>query len=105
MTTTPQAPPDGPFTTEAEAHQSLLARRPDTDPHLPPAARHDHLLQAVTDAGVTLGAFDARIVAWLTHTWEATTTAVFAGLITRAHHAGKTTTATAHPHHREHRTT
>ncbi|WP_322750960.1 MULTISPECIES: hypothetical protein [unclassified Frankia] len=44
--------------------------------------------------GVTLGAFDARIVAWLAHTWEATTVAVLAGLITRAHHAGRTASTT-----------
>ncbi len=72
----------GPFTTEAEA-------RPVRDRAHAARIRHDHLLQAVAAAGVTLGAFDAEIVAWLAHTWEPTTVAVFAGLITRAHTAGK----------------
>jgi hypothetical protein len=88
----PAAPPDGPFTTETEARHSLLAHgvHTDADPTLAPGLRHDHLLRAVAAAGVTLGAFDARIVAWLARTWEATTVAVFAGLITRAHLAGRT---------------
>ncbi|WP_045875804.1 hypothetical protein [Pseudofrankia sp. DC12] len=100
MTTTGQAPPDGPFTTEAQARHSPLARavHTDFDPLQAPALRHDHLLAVLTATGVTLGAFDARIVAWLARTWEATTIAVLAGLITRANHAGKTTTTC--PHHR-----
>jgi hypothetical protein len=39
-------------------------------------------------AGVQLGAYDARIVAWLGN-WEAQTCAVIAGLIRRAYEAGK----------------
>ena len=90
--THPTTSPDGPFTTEAEARHSPFVRRHHALPdlHLAPGLRHDHLLRAITAADVTLGAFDARIVAWLARTWEATTIAVLAGLITRAHHAGKT---------------
>lgn len=39
-------------------------------------------------AGVTLGAYDARLVAWL-GTWGPEECAVFAGLIQRAHEAGR----------------
>jgi hypothetical protein len=38
-------------------------------------------------AGVTLGRFDARILAWLAN-YEPGTCAVIAGLVTRAHDAG-----------------
>jgi hypothetical protein len=41
------------------------------------------LLDAVADAGVELGAYDARILRWLAG-WEPQTCAVIAGLITRA---------------------
>jgi hypothetical protein len=41
-------------------------------------------------AGVQLGAYDHRILIWLT-AWEPATCAVIAGLITRAHAAGQDT--------------
>ncbi|WP_239310091.1 hypothetical protein [Frankia sp. Cj3] len=98
----PTSPPDGPFTTEAEARHSPLARRvhTDFDPRPAPSLRHDGLLRAIAAADVTLGAFDARIVAWLARSWEATTVAVVAGVITRAHLAGRiagATEARSHP--------
>ena len=43
---------------------------------------------ALSAAGVDLGAYDKRIVNWLGN-WEAQTCAVIAGLIYRAHAAGK----------------
>jgi hypothetical protein len=46
------------------------------------------LEDACRAAGVQLGAYDYRILVWLTG-WEPTTCAVIAGLITRAHEAGK----------------
>jgi hypothetical protein len=46
-----------------------------------------HLADACESAGVTLGAFDARIVTWLA-SWEPETCAVVAGLISRAFAAG-----------------
>jgi hypothetical protein len=46
------------------------------------------LEDALTAAGVELGAYDQRIVNWLAG-WEAQTCAVIAGLITRAHAAGQ----------------
>lgn len=46
------------------------------------------LRDACEQAGVILGTYDARIVAWLAG-WEPEACAVVAGLITRAHEAGK----------------
>lgn len=46
------------------------------------------LMDACTDAGVAVGAYDSRILQWLTK-WEPQTVAVIAGLITRAHEAGR----------------
>jgi hypothetical protein len=50
---------------------------------------HRLLCEALSAAGVELGAFDHRIIWWLAG-WEPTTCAVVAGLITRAHAAGST---------------
>jgi len=64
--------PGGPFATEPEARRVVppwtgpRPRRP--RPALAARVRHDHLLQAVTAAGVTLGAFDAEGDAWLADT-------------------------------------
>jgi hypothetical protein len=49
---------------------------------------HQLLESACTTAGVTLGAYDHRILLWLAG-WEPSTVAVVAGLITRAHEAGR----------------
>lgn len=76
----------GPYATAADARCLPVAR----DPALSRQIRHDHLTRAVAEAGVTLGAFDAEIVAWLARTWEPETVAVLAGLVTRAHAAGRT---------------
>ena len=46
------------------------------------------ILAACEAAGVELGAYDAHVIAWLGN-WEPATCAVFAGLIIRAHEAGK----------------
>ena len=46
-----------------------------------------YLREACDQASVTLGAFDARILAWLAG-WEPETCAVVAGLVTRANAAG-----------------
>ena len=43
---------------------------------------------ACTAAGVELGAFDRRVLAWLSG-WEPETCAVIAGLVTRAYAAGR----------------
>lgn len=45
---------------------------------------------------MTVGAFDARILAWLAG-WEPETCAVIAGLVTRAHAAGLAAGSTAGP--------
>ena len=46
-----------------------------------------YLRAACEQAGVALGAFDTRILAWLAG-WEPETCAVVAGLVTRAYAAG-----------------
>jgi hypothetical protein len=50
-------------------------------------ARIDYLVSALTDAGVELGEYDARIAAWLAD-WETETLQVLVGWIERAHAAG-----------------
>ena len=83
--------PAGPFETEREARAAALAAAGPPRPGwsiLNEAQRHNMLLDACTDAGVAVGAYDSRIVAWLTH-WEDPTVAVIAGLISRAHAAGR----------------
>lgn len=85
---------NGPFQTEREASgtkavQAVYAAF-DADPG--PGKMRPHnvamLTAACAEAGVALGAFDARQLEWL-GTWEPHTCAVIAGLITRAHEAGK----------------
>jgi hypothetical protein len=81
----------GPFGTEREARAAALAAAGPPRPGwsiLNEAQRHNLLLAVCADAGVTLGEYDSRILAWLTH-WEDATVAVIAGLITRAHAAGQ----------------
>lgn len=51
------------------------------------------LVDACLMAGVELGAFDRRVLAWLSG-WEPETAAVIAGLITRAHAAGRARSGT-----------
>ncbi len=46
------------------------------------------LLGACSRAGVTLGEYDAQMLAWLSG-WEPWVIAVIVGLIERAHQAGK----------------
>jgi hypothetical protein len=55
-------------------------------------ANHARLTEACQSAGVTLGAYDARILAWLAN-YEPETCAVVTGLIKRAHDAGLLTLA------------
>ena len=46
------------------------------------------LVDACTMSGVELGAFDRRVLSWLSG-YEGETAVVIAGLITRAHAAGR----------------
>jgi hypothetical protein len=78
--------PAGPFETEREARAVALAAAGPPRPGwsiLNEAQRHNMLLDACEAAGLQLGDYDRRILAWLTH-WEDSTVAVIAGLITRA---------------------
>jgi hypothetical protein len=76
----------GPFETGCEARQA--ARPLPEDPHQWPAANERQLRAAIEAAGITLGVYDEVITRWLAG-WEPATCTVIAGLIRRAHEAGK----------------
>jgi hypothetical protein len=84
----------GPFETERQARETPAVRAVhaafDISPGAGRMAPHNRnmLDAACTAAGVDVGAFDDRILGWLA-TWEPTTCAVIAGLITRARAAGE----------------
>jgi hypothetical protein len=81
----------GPYETErqaADAARHIYDSPPGTGAWT--AGNHRLLLDACASAGVYLGAYDHRIIEWLTG-WESATCAVIAGLITRAHAAGQDT--------------
>ncbi|BEL07857.1 hypothetical protein Q0Z83_060480 [Actinoplanes sichuanensis] len=88
----------GPYDTETQAAAEPLATEVRAVPlsnkpgGVVAALQLSHLREACTDAGVELGRFDARILAWLA-TYEATTVQVVVGLISRAHAAGAKQTA------------
>jgi len=80
--------PVGPFATEQEARNSAAVREVwaarDAAPGRPLDAANARVITSACDrAGVELGAFDRRIVAWLAG-WEPATVAVVAGMISRA---------------------
>ena len=84
----------GPFETEREARelpavQAVYAAFR-ADPGVGHMAPHSlrMLSEACAAAGTGPGAFDRRVLAWLSE-WEPETAAVVAGLITRAHDAGR----------------
>jgi hypothetical protein len=70
---------------DALVDQALRDRRPVAGQHVPHHLRI--LMDACSDSGVFVGAFDLRILTWLAN-YEDTTCAVIAGLIRRAHEAG-----------------
>ena len=84
----------GPFETEREARElpavQAVYRAFDADPGAGKMAPHTRqmLEAACAAAGVDLGAFDRRILTWLSG-WEPTTVAVVVGLIARAHESGR----------------
>jgi hypothetical protein len=80
----------GPFETEAEARavpvvRAVYAAEPGTGQWR--QLQHRMLCEAVSAAGVEVGAFDHRILVWLAG-FEPETCAVVAGLISRANAAG-----------------
>ena len=78
----------GPFETETDArHASLWGRLLSDDDLTIPEANMTDLETAL--AGVELGAYDKRIIAWLAG-YEPATVAVVCGLISRAREAGAT---------------
>jgi hypothetical protein len=93
MTTLPQPErepgPLGPFATAQQAQAAvrhITALEPGTGAWS--AAARQMLLDACGSAGVALGAYDEAVLAWA-GSFEPWAAAVFAGLITRAHAAGK----------------
>jgi hypothetical protein len=82
----------GPFETEREARelpavQAIYAAfRADPGVGRMAPDTHKMLIGACVAAGVELGAYDRRILLWLSG-WEPQTCAVIAGLISRAHDA------------------
>ena len=84
----------GPFETEGQARELPAVRAVyeafRRDPGLGKMTPHSHemLISACAAAGVTLGAYDQRILLWLAG-WEPQVCAVVAGLITRAYEAGR----------------
>ena len=88
----------GPFETEQQARQLpavqavYAAFRADPGVGKMTPQTHEMLLSACAAAGVELGAYDRHILAWLAG-WEPQTVAVIAGLISRAHEAGRAAVA------------
>ena len=84
----------GPFETDRQVRETpavrsaYLAFEADAGPGKMAPHNERMLTEAISAAGVTLGAYDARIVRWLAM-WEPETAAVIAGIITRACEAGK----------------
>ena len=89
----------GPFETEAQARQNAAVQEIHAafraDPGVGKMAPLSLalLVDACVMSGVELGAFDRRVLAWLSN-WEAETAVVVAGIITRAHAAGRTRPST-----------
>jgi hypothetical protein len=81
----------GPYETERQAADAALelGGPPDMGWSILGAGQnHQMLIAACEAAGVSLGAYDSRILAWLAG-FEDSACAVVAGLITRAHAAGQ----------------
>jgi len=76
----------GPFGTEADARAAARALGGPPEPGwsiLQKDQRRRMLAEACGKAGVTLGAYDARILVWLSG-WDDGVCAVVAGIVTRA---------------------
>lgn len=84
----------GPFETEQQARDTPAVQAVNeaftANPGVGRMAPHNRRMldQACAAAGVELGAFDRRVLAWLAG-WEPDTCAVVAGLVTRAYAAGR----------------
>lgn len=92
-------PVTGPFETEREAARfarGLGGPLRDGWPILSAEQNRQMLTRACDAAGVTLGAYDRRILAWVAG-FEDSTCAVVAGLITRAYEAGQRSSAKEGP--------
>jgi hypothetical protein len=76
-----------PIETERQA-RDLVRHILDSPPGSFRDGNHRHLEDACGAAGVTLGAYDQRILFWLAG-WEPQVVAVMASLIARAHAAGR----------------
>jgi hypothetical protein len=87
----------GPFETEAEARETAavqeIHRAFRAEPGVGKMQPHTlaMLIETCAAAGVEMGSFDRRVLAWLSN-WEAETAVVVAGIIIRAHDAGRSRT-------------
>jgi hypothetical protein len=87
----------GPYQTEAQARETDAVQQIHAafraDPGMGRMAPHilRLLTEACSAAGVELGAFDRRVLTWLAN-WEPESAAAIAGMITRAHDAGRART-------------
>ena len=80
----------GPYETEQETYDSplCLATLGEGLPGSYTELEREHLRRACADFGVTLGAYDARIVDWI-GLWEPQVVQVVIGLISRSYAAGR----------------
>lgn len=76
----------GPFETEREARTAALAAVHRDEPAL--LGNRRMLEEACSAARVPLGAYDSRVLGWLA-SWKPSTCMVIAGLVARAHDAGR----------------
>lgn len=72
----------------ADARDVYIAARGSDDRELAGRILEGHLLGTLHEAGVTAGAYDRRILAWLTN-WEPEVVIVYLGCVERAHIAGR----------------
>lgn len=83
----------GPYETERQARADVGWIYAESQHSYRPGALGEvnlaFLREACELAGVNLGTYDSRILAWFAN-WEPQTCAVLVGLITRAHAAGRT---------------
>ncbi|TMR22048.1 hypothetical protein ETD86_12810 [Nonomuraea turkmeniaca] len=93
----------GPFNSDADTYSTPvfqewreLIRSSQVKSGDPDGLAHEvkqrHMLEACKQAGVELGALDRSVIAWLAN-YEATTSAVIVGIISRAHAAGRAASA------------
>lgn len=89
---TTSRPPSGPYETVTQAREDsadvYVSARLQPESNTLSRINEGLMLGALTEAGVSLGAYDRHIITWLAG-WEPEVNQVITGLIQRAHAAGK----------------